>query len=227
MTTTEPLDPPADVRFSEVVREATFSDHEQAAMSGFMTALFDRQLPIDAYTSMVAQHWFAYVELERAGDQLVDHPVAGPFVREELRRVPALEADLMHLLGDGWPEQIAPSPSTTRYCDRMAEVCTAHPEAFVAHHYTRYMGDLSGGQMIGRIAREAYALEPGAGAAFYEFPDIEDLGAFKDEYRRQLDEAAWSDEERERLLREVALAYRLNTEVFEDLDRALAEGTAR
>ena len=227
MTTTAPLDPPADVRFSEVIREATFSDHEQAAMSGFMTALFHRELPIDAYTSMVAQHWFAYVELERAGDQLADHPVAGAFVREELRRVPSLEADLVHLLGEGWRERIAPSPSTTRYCERMAEVCVEQPEAFVAHHYTRYMGDLSGGQMIGRIAREAYSLEPGAGAAFYEFPDIDDLGAFKDAYRRQLDEAAWTEQERERLLAEVVVAYRLNTEVVADLDRELRDGGAR
>ena len=227
MTTTEPLDPPAGTRFSEVIREATFSDHEQAAMSGFMAALFHRELPVDAYTSMVAQHWFAYVELERAADQLSDHEVAGAFVHEELRRVPALEADLVHLLGGGWREQIAPSPATARYCERMVEVCAQRPEAFVAHHYTRYMGDLSGGQMIGRIARETYALEPGAGAAFYEFPGIEDLGAFKDEYRRRLDHAAWTDEERERLLTEVVLAYRLNTEVFDDLDRELRAGGAR
>jgi heme oxygenase len=227
MTTTEPLDPPADVRFSEVIREATFSDHEHAAMSGFMTSLFQRQLPLDAYTSMVAQHWFAYVELERAGDALAAHPVAGAFVHEELRRVPTLEADLQHLLGDGWREQITPGDATTRYCERIAEVCADRPEAFVAHHYTRYMGDLSGGQMIGRIAREVYELQPGAGAAFYEFPGIEDLKAFKDAYRRQLDEAAWSDEERERLLAEVVVAYRLNTEVFEDLDRELQGGSAR
>lgn len=227
MTTTAPLDPPAGLRFSEVIREATFSDHEQAAMSGFMTALFQRELPIDAYTSMVAQHWFAYVELERAGDQLADHPVAGAFVGEELHRVPSLEADLEHLLGPAWRERIAPSPSTTRYCERMAEVCVQHPEAFVAHHYTRYMGDLSGGQMIGRIAREAYSLESGAGAAFYEFPGIEDLGAYKDDYRRRLDEAAWTDEERERLLAEVVVAYRLNTEVFDDLDRELREAGDR
>jgi heme oxygenase len=227
MTTTEPLDPPTDVRFSEVIREATFSDHEHAAMSGFMTSLFQRELPLEAYTSMVAQHWFAYVELERAADALAPHPVAGAFVHPELHRVASLEADLLHLLGAGWRQQIEPSDATTRYCERMAEVCTDQPEAFVAHHYTRYMGDLSGGQMIGRIAREVYELEAGAGAAFYEFPGIEDLRAFKDAYRHQLDEAAWTDEERERLLAEVVVAYRLNTEVFEDLDRELQARSAR
>lgn len=207
------------VAFSEVVRTATFTDHEAAATSGFMTALFDRSLPLEAYTAMVAQHWFAYVVLEEAADRLVDHPVAGAFVVEELRRAPSLEADLSHLLGEDWRERIAPSDATVRYCDRMTEVCLEYPETFVAHHYTRYLGDLSGGQMIGRIARSVYGLEGGAGAAFYEFPGIGDPGAFKDEYRRRLDVAAWNEAERTRLLAEVALAYRLNTEVFDDLDR--------
>lgn len=212
--------------FSRVIRDATFSDHETAAMSGFMTALFDGALPQAAYTDMVAQHWFAYVELERAGDALADHPVAGAFAVEELRRVPPLEADLAHLLGEGWRDAITANDATRRYCERMAEVCIDQPERFVAHHYTRYMGDLSGGQMIGRIARRVYELEAGAGAAFYDFPDIADLGAFKDEYRARLDGADWTDAERESLLAEVVVAYRLNTEVFEDLDRSLTAAGA-
>ena len=194
-------------RFSDVIRTATFSDHETAAMSGFMTALFEERLPVEAYTSMVAQHHFAYVVLEQAGDALAAHPVAGPFVVEALRRGPALEADLTHLLGPDWRDEIRPSVATTAYADRMTAVCFDQPEAFVAHHHTRYMGDLSGGQMIGRIARRAYELEPGAGAAFYEFPEIEDLTEFKDEYRVKLDRAAWSDDERERLLAEVVRMY--------------------
>ncbi len=218
---TTPTDQPTAERFSDVIRTTTFSDHETAAMSGFMTALFEERLPVEAYTSMVAQHWFAYVVLEQAGDSLADHPVAGAFVVEALRRVPSLEADLRHLVGDDWRERIQPSEATTAYVVRMNEVCFDRPEAFVAHHYTRYMGDLSGGQMIGKIARRTYDLDPGSGAAFYEFPDIEDLTAFKDGYRRQLDVADWTAEERERLLAEVVVAYRLNTEVFTDLDAEL------
>jgi len=210
-------------RFSDVIRTATFSDHETAAMSGFMTALFEERLPIEAYTSMVAQHWLAYLVLEQAADSLADHPVAGAFVVEDLRRVPSLEADLAHLLGDSWRDQVTSSAATTAYADRMTEVCFERPEAFVAHHYTRYMGDLSGGQMIGRIARRAYQLEPGAGAAFYEFPGIEDLTVFKDGYRTKLDQAAWTADERERLLAEVVVAYRLNTDVFTELDAELGE----
>lgn len=226
MSTTQNLQDDTTVRFSEVIRTATFSDHETAAMSGFMTALFQGELPIEAYTSMVAQHWYAYRVLEAAGDRLDEHPVAGTFVMESLRRLPGLEADLAHLLGPSWSEAITPSAATQLYCDRMEAVCVAEPEKFVAHHYTRYMGDLSGGQMIGRIARRTYGLEPGAGAAFYEFDDIEDLTAFKDDYRLLLDVAAWSPEERDSLLAEVVVAYQLNTDVFTDLDRELGSREA-
>jgi heme oxygenase len=213
-----------DARFSEVVRDATFADHERAAMSEFMSALFGERLPIAGYTEMVVQHLFAYEVLEQAGDELRDHPVAGAFVTEDLRRVPSIEADLLVLRGEDWSSAITPSAATAAYCDRMRQVCVSSPECFVAHHYTRYMGDLSGGQMIGRIARSTYGLAEGAGAAFYEFPGIADLGAFKDDYRRRLDVAEWTPDERERLLAEVAIAYRHNTEVFDELDRDLRAG---
>ncbi len=213
-----------DARFSEVVRDATFADHERAAMSEFMSALFGERLPLAAYAEMVAQHHFAYEVLEQAGDALAEHPVAGHFVREELRRVPSIEADLMALRGEDWAARMVPSAATRAYCERMRDVCITSPECFVAHHYTRYMGDLSGGQMIGRIARSSYGFAEGAGAAFYEFPGIGDLAAFKDDYRARLDVAAWSPQERDRLLSEVAVAYRHNTEVFDELDRDLRAG---
>ena len=53
-------------------------------------------------------------------------------------------------------------------------------EALVAHLYTRYLGDLSGGQILRRAVVRAYGLAgPGettldarAGVAFYDFPEI-------------------------------------------------------
>jgi heme oxygenase len=211
-------------RFSAVVRAATVDDHERAAVSSFMTALFHRELPLAAYTEMVAQHYYAYVVLEDAGDALASHPVAGAFVDEALRRVPSLEADLVALVGEDWPTRFQPSDSTRAYCDRMDEVCADSPERFVAHHYTRYMGDLSGGLMIGRIAREAYGFDAGHGASFYEFDRIPDPTSYKEQYRLRLDTADWDEGEQAALLDEVRTAYRLNTEVFDELDRELGAG---
>lgn len=224
MSTANDLRLGAAERFSDVLRTATSADHEAAAGAAVMSSLFDGSLPRRAYAAMVGQHWFAYRVLEAAADRLADDPLAGPFVDEALRRQPSLEVDLEVLLGADWREDLSATPATRCYCDRMEQVCRAEPARFVAHHYTRYMGDLSGGQVIGRIARGVYRLSPDAGAAFYEFPLIEDLAAFKEGYRRRLDAAALDDAQRADLLEEVSIAYRLNTEVFADLDGMLDAG---
>lgn len=211
-------------RFSDQIRVATFGDHERAANSGFMTALFERSLPLAGYIEMVAQHHYAYSVLEGAADRLVDHPIAGTFIDEALRRLPSLDADLLALDGPDWRERHAPTAGTSAYCERMEAVCVAEPERFVAHHYTRYLGDLSGGQMIGSVARGTYGFDTGAGAAFYEFADITDPSAYKQAYRDRLDNAPWSADERANLLDEVRVAYQLNTDVFLDLDGLLSSG---
>lgn len=223
MTTTQGSNT-IDDRFSDQIRVATFSDHERAAGSGFMTALFERTLPLPGYIEMVAQHHYAYSVLEGAADRLVDHPVAGLFIDEALRRLPSLDADLVALDGVDWRERHSPTAATVAYCERMEAVCVAAPERFVAHHYTRYLGDLSGGQMIGSVARGTYGFGEGAGAAFYEFSDIADPSAYKRAYREHLDNAPWTQEERANLLEEVRVAYGLNTDVFTDLDALFAAG---
>lgn len=216
--------PTSEDRFSAVVRSATAADHGRAAASGFMSALFRRELPLAAYTEMVAQQAFAYAVLEQAADAVSTHPVAGVFVDDALRRSPALVADMQVLVGPDWIERHRPSEATRTFCARMEAVCTEAPERLVAHHYTRYLGDLSGGQMIGQIACQTYGLAPGAGASFYDFDAIPDVEAYKEQYRRRMDQASWSEDERDALLDEVRIAYRLNTDVVDELDRRLGAG---
>ncbi len=114
------------------------------------------------------------------------------FVDEALVRVPALEQDLAALLGPGWSTVVNPSPSTQRYCERMREVCFNWPGGFVAHHYTRYLGDLSGGQFLARAIERHLGLDTRTGTAFYDFSAVGDLHAFKAAYRERLDAAPWS-----------------------------------
>jgi heme oxygenase len=106
-----------------------------------------------------------------------------------------------------------------RYVDRIEKVGATWPGGFVAHHYTRYLGDLSGGQFIGRLMARRFGFETN-GIGFYLFQDIADPRAFKEVYRDQLDAAPWDAAEKERVIDEVLLAYRLNTELFDDLARA-------
>lgn len=208
------------VPFSQALRERTWSSHGASEGAGFMTELMQGKGTRDDYIALVVQHFFIYEALEAVATGLADDPVASAFVSPRLTRLPAIEADLDFLLGDGWRETITPLPVTQRYVERIAETAT-WSGGFIAHHYTRYLGDLSGGQHIGKLMQRHFGLDTN-GILFYIFDEIASPADFKETYREQLDAVDWSPEERERVIDEVVLAYRFNTELFEGLSAAKA-----
>lgn len=208
-------------RFSEELKSMTWDDHEHAEYTEYMQALLGGQLNADGYIDMVAQHYFAYLVIEEAAEKMRTDEVGGPFVYDSLTRVAALEADLQFLLGDDWRDKIAPNEATKEYCDRLREVCFSWPGGFVAHAYTRYLGDLSGGQVIKGAVERAFGYEDQQGVQFYVFDQIPDYKAFKIQYRDQLDAAPWDEDEQQRVIDEAVLAYRLNTKVLAEIGRDL------
>jgi len=212
----------AAVPFSQALRERTWSDHGESEGAGFMHDLMTGKGTRDDYIALVVQHYYVYDALESAGARFADDPVAKPFLSPQLTRMPALEADLEFLLGDDWREKIAPLPATERYVARIREIeAEGWAGGYIAHHYTRYLGDLSGGQAIGRLMKRHFGFETN-GVLFYIFDQIADPKAFKETYREQLDAAGWGEAERDRVIDEVVLAYRFNTETFHDLSAAKA-----
>ena len=209
---------PEILSFSAALRERSAPSHSQSESAGFMAGLMKGEGSRDDYVALVAQHYFIYEALEAAAERMRNDPVASVFITDKLTRLPALEADLAFLLGDDWREQIAPLSSTQRYVDRIEKVGSTWAGGFVAHHYTRYLGDLSGGQFIGRVMARRFGFETN-GIGFYIFDEIADPRAFKDVYREQLDAAPWDDAEKARVIDEVLVAYDFNTELFDELDR--------
>ncbi len=212
--------------FSAALRSATWADHREAERSAYLDALLAGQLTRDGYAAMVAQHYFAYAVLEEIAEAMRDDPVAAPFAHDGLTRMPALVADLEFLLGDDWPDRIAASASTREYCARMRAASHDWPGGFVAHHYTRYLGDLSGGQYIASAVEQIYGLPDRSGVRFYDFDAIGDLALFKARYRHLLDTAPWDENERHRITAEVSAGYRLNAAVLTELGDDLARYAA-
>jgi len=213
------------VPFLTALRERSSKAHSGSENAGFMADLMKGDGTLDDYISLVTQHWFIYEALERTAQQMRNDPVASVFITDKLTRLPALEADLAFLIGPEWRERIQPLPTTRRYVERIDQVGATWPGGFVAHHYTRYLGDLSGGLFIGRLMARRFGFQTN-GIGFYLFDDIADPAAFKDVYREQLDAAPWDAAEQQRVIDEVLLAYRFNTELFEDLGRAKSEAVA-
>ncbi|WP_432026571.1 heme oxygenase (biliverdin-producing) [Streptomyces sp. 1222.5] len=206
--------------FSSLIRTASHAQHVEAENSTFMSDLLGGRLGVDAYARYTEQLWFVYEALESAAEHLTADAVAGPFVRPELLRLPALERDLAHLRGPGWRAGLSALPATRAYADRVRECAERWPGGYVAHHYTRYLGDLSGGQIIRDRAEKTWGFaRKGDGVRFYVFEEIANPAAFKRGYRELLDAIGLDDLERQRVVGECRRAFALNTAVF----RALGE----
>ena len=207
-----------DTPFSTLIRTASHEQHTEAENSGFMSALLGGRLGVDAYARYTEQLWFVYQALEEGAGALRNDPVAGPFVRPELMRTASLERDLTHLRGPGWERGVAPLPSTRAYAARVRECAVTWPAGYVAHHYTRYLGDLSGGQIIRDRAEKTWGFaRKGDGVRFYVFEAIPNPAAFKRGYRELLDAVDVDDLEKQRVVEECRRAFALNTAVFREL----------
>ncbi|WP_328899920.1 biliverdin-producing heme oxygenase [Streptomyces sp. NBC_00441] len=204
--------------FSTLIRIASHEQHTEAETSTFMGDLLGGRLGVDAYTRYTEQLWFVYRALEEGAGTLASDPVAGPFIQPELMRTAELERDLAHLRGEGWREGLEPLPATAAYAERVAECARTWPTGYIAHHYTRYLGDLSGGQIIRDKAEKTWGFaRKGDGVRFYVFEEIPNPAAFKRGYRELLDAVNADDLEKRRIVDECKRAFALNTAVFREL----------
>jgi heme oxygenase len=192
----------------------------EAETSTFMSDLLGGRLGVAAYARYTEQLWFVYEALETGAERLASDPVAGAFIQAELFRLPALERDLEHLRGADWRAGLTALPATRAYAERVRECAELWPAGYIAHHYTRYLGDLSGGQIIRDKAERTWGFaRRGDGVRFYVFEGIGNPAAFKRGYRELLDGVPVDDLEKQRVVAECKRAFALNTGVF----RALGE----
>ncbi|MET7615414.1 biliverdin-producing heme oxygenase [Streptomyces sp. NPDC005408] len=207
--------------FSTVIRIASHEQHTEAETSTFMSDLLGGRLGVAAYARYTEQLWFLYRALEDGAESLADDPVAGPFIRPELMRTTELERDLAHLRGADWRAGLAPLPATAAYAERVAYCARSWPAGYVAHHYTRYLGDLSGGQIIRDKAEKTWGFaRKGDGVRFYVFEQIPNPAAFKRGYRELLDAVNADDLEKQRIVDECKRAFDYNGAVFRELGAA-------
>ncbi|MFJ8583503.1 heme oxygenase (biliverdin-producing) [Streptomyces sp. NPDC093595] len=206
------------IPFSTLIRTASHQQHTEAESSAFMSDLLGGRLGVEAYARYTEQLWFVYRALEGAAGPLAQDRVAGPFIRPELFRTAALERDLEHLRGDGWRATATALPATAAYAARIEECARTWPAGYVAHHYTRYLGDLSGGQIIRDKAERTWGFaRKGDGVRFYVFEQIPNPAAFKRGYRELLDRVDADDLEKQRIVDECRRAFDFNGAVFREL----------
>ncbi len=216
MTATHDLTGPGaadlDASLSVLLREGTRAEHEAAEGTRFVEELLGGRLTLRAYADLALQLHTVYTALEEVGAQVRRTPAGAGVVFDELARVPALESDLAHLLGPGWRAEAEPLPATAAYA---AAVRAGGDDVgpYVAHAYTRYLGDLSGGQVIGRMVQRHYGVGD-EGVAFYAFPAVPKPKPFKDRYRARVDALPLGTAARAAVVEEARAAFRHNRALF-------------
>lgn len=211
--------------FSEELKSHTASAHEHAEQAGFVTELLAGRLEANQVAAMLLQNFVIYRALESALDVNQD-PRLAPFRDPALMRVPALQKDLAVHYGDEWERKLAigelhVTAGAQAYADELAARGPGSATYLMAHHYVRYLGDLSGGQIISALVQRHYDLRP-EGLNFYAFDGIGKIKPYKDSYRSHLDEADFSDTEKQEILHHAEVAFETNRQVFVDLmDRYL------
>jgi len=204
--------------FSKELKIGTKKSHSAAENTSFVRSFLRGVVSKESYKKLVSDLYFVYSAMEEEVENLKDHPIIGQIQLSDLKRVDALEQDLRFYYGPIWRSIITPSEACNQYVNRIREVAKNEPELLVGHHYTRYLGDLSGGQILKGIAEKALALGDGQGLKFYDFEKIEDTKAYKAGYRGILDGLPITEHQANAIIVEANYAFRLNMYMFDTLE---------
>jgi len=201
-----------------LLRVGTQKSHSAAESTDFIKCFLKGVVDKTSYSRLVGNLYFVYKAMEEEFEVHKSDPVLSKLYYRELWREKSLELDMLFYFGSNWREEFKPTPACEKYLARIREISANDPVLLVAHAYTRYMGDLSGGQILKKIAKEAMGLQDDKGTAFYEFADIRNHGEFKKRYRESLDTLPVDAATAERIVDEANASFHQNMEMFRELE---------
>ncbi|MBD2483735.1 heme oxygenase (biliverdin-producing) [Planktothrix sp. FACHB-1365] len=202
---------------AEKLKLGTQQSHSNAEHTGFMKNFLSGGISKQSFCQLLSNLYFVYSQLESELQCHQTHPIISKIYFPELNRKANLEKDLTFYYGEHWPDNITPSPAAQAYVSRLRELSATEPILLIAHSYTRYMGDLSGGQSLKKIVQSVFNLEEHQGICFYEFDQIPDLNEFKNQYRQRLNELILSEQLQDQVVAEANNAFTLNIAMLRDL----------
>ena len=199
------------------LKTGTKRSHTAAENTKFVGSFLRGVVSEQNYRTLIKDFYFVYSAIEEEMERLADDEFLKPIYFKELNRLNFLKMDLRYYYGPNWMMEVKPSEACIQYVERIHEVADKDPYLLVGHHYTRYLGDLSGGQILRNIAEKALNLPKGEGLHFYDFPKIEDKKAFKTKYREGLDKVTTDTSKINDIIAEANYAFRLNMYMFDEL----------
>ena len=189
-----------------------------------MPALLRGQLDRTRYCALLRNLHAIYAALEPALLRHVGHVAVAPVTFAALFRQGPLADDLNMLHGPSWPQDFGLKPAAAQYVARLHSLDQQQPELLAAHVYVRSLGDLSGGQMLGRIVARGLALDGMNGTRFYDFGSVAEVDAHRRAFRAGLAALPADDALIGALVAEARFAFELHSALFVEL--AVASGVA-
>ncbi|XP_042248956.1 heme oxygenase 1a [Thunnus maccoyii] len=211
---------------SEQIKAATKDTHIRAENTELMLSYQKGEVTLLQYKVLLCSLYEIYKALEEELDRNSSHPAVAPiYFPQELARVESLERDLEYFFGSEWRKRVIVPAATQRYEQRLRQVGRENPGLLVAHAYTRYLGDLSGGQVLGKITQKSLGLSSKEGLSFFSFPGVTSPNRFKQLYRSRMNSIELTEEEKAKLLEEAVASFEFNIQVFDDLQKMLSVTT--
>lgn len=195
--------------------------HLEAEKTGILAEILHGTAGRAGYTLLLRNLHPAYQAIEAGIAQHRDDPALAPLAEYPLARTPAIESDLVALAGDDWTERLPLLPAAAAYADRIAEVTAADGSLLIAHAYTRYLGDLNGGQIVRRLLEKTMQLGPSE-LMHYDFSAIGDPATLKLAYRDALERAGAAATDPAAIVEEGAVAFTCNIALSMEVQRHVA-----
>ena len=209
---------------TEALREHTRELHTRVERSGFMRALLRGQIDRPSYCVLLRNLREIYLALESGLARHAQSRAIAPVHLPGLARSAALARDLGALHGPDWPVAIAVLPAADAYVQRLHELADGDPQFLVAHAYVRYLGDMSGGQLVRKVVQGSLRLDGAVGADFYDFGSPEEAAELARSFRVGLDAIPIDAQGIAALVREARRAFCLHEELFAQIQAQRCAG---
>ena len=204
---------------SAAFRARTRALHREAERTGIVRELIGGRANRQGYAWLLGNLLPVYEAMEDALSGRRHPGCLVAFALPGVYRAEAIRADLQSIIEPHWPP-IPFLPAARRYAARVRDAGRGDGARLIAHAYVRYLGDLNGGRIMGRILAESLRL-PRESLHFCDFPDITDIADFIVDYRMRIDRAAETLSDRQAVVDEAAIAFNYNIELSREIGSRL------
>jgi heme oxygenase len=196
--------------------------HLEAEQSGIIADILRGEASRDGYILLLRNLHAAYTAIEQGLARHHHTPGLDRLSAYRFDRAGAIATDLDALCGSNWTSAIPLLPAGEKYASVIARASEGDGSLLIAHAYTRYLGDLSGGQIVQRLLAKSMQFRPDQ-LSIYQFAGFPDPDVLKGEYRHALEYAGTLAVDPARVVEEGATAFSLNIALSVAVKKFVAE----